>query len=77
MTLTDLLKSLARQGCYPAIIRRGKSVWRAHVNAAGNYWADANTPYRALHEAVKLWKKAGKPVDGMAAIVTKTEPSAT
>lgn len=65
--LNDLLKILARQNCYPSIIRRGEHVWRAHVNWSGNYWADANTPYRALTEAVRLWKKAGKPLDGMAA----------
>jgi len=66
MTLSKLLIHLAEQGCFPSIYRRGE-VWRAHVNAAGNYWADANTPYKALREAVASWRGAGKPMDGMAA----------
>ncbi len=66
MSLSESLVRLAKQGCYPSIIRRGEHVWRAHVNAAGNFWADANTPSKALTEAVQLWRKAGKPVDGMA-----------
>jgi len=66
MNLNELLKSLARQGCYPAIHRRGEHLWRAHVNAAGDCWSDAGTPYKALIEAVRLWRKSGKPL-GMAA----------
>ncbi len=69
MNLTELLKRLAHQGCYPSIYRRDEHLWRAHVNAAGNYWADANTPCKALAEAVQLWEGAGKPIDGMAASV--------
>ncbi len=67
MSLSESLARLAKYGCYPAIIRRGEFVWRAHVNAAGTFWADANTPYKALTEAVRLWRKAGRPMDGMAA----------
>ena len=66
MSLSEDLARLARGGCYPAISRRGEFVWRAHVNAAGNFWAEANTPYKALAKAVQLWRKAGKPMDGMA-----------
>lgn len=69
MNLTELLKSLARQGCYPSIYRRGRDIWRAHVNAAGNFWEDASTPYKALTKAVQLWRKSGKRMDGMAAEV--------
>ncbi len=76
MNMSETLALLARQGCYPCISRRGEFVWRAHVNATGNFWADANTPYKALVEAVQLWRKAGKPMDGMAAVVN-SETSAT
>lgn len=74
MNLNDLLRNLARQGCYPSIYLRGKDLWRAHVNAAGNYWVDANTPYKALTEAIRLWKKSGKTMDGMAAEPKANEP---
>jgi hypothetical protein len=68
MDLRDLLIRLANDGCYPSLYRRG-DLWRAHVNAAGNFWADNTTPLNAMREAVRLWRKAGKPVDGMAAEV--------
>ena len=63
-----LLQSLSDQGCFPCISKRGKRLWRAHVNSAGNYWHDDTTPLKALRGAVRLWVKAGKPMDGMAAI---------
>ncbi len=66
MTLSNLLIGLTNDGCYPSIYYRGK-LWRAHVNAAGTYWHDGTTPLRALRGAVRLWKKAGKTMDGMAA----------
>ena len=66
MSLAKILAQLAQHGCYPCISRRGEHIWRAHVNATGNYWADDNTPYKALVAAKALWKKAGKPMDGMA-----------
>jgi len=65
MTLSNMLIGLTDDGCYPSIYYRGE-LWRAHVNAAGGYWHDDTTPLRALRGAVKAWKKAGKPVDGMA-----------
>ena len=65
--LSTVLKQLATDGCYPSIYRRGKKLWRAHVNAAGNFWHEDTTPLKALREAVALWRKAGKPMDGMAA----------
>ncbi len=64
--LNTLLKRLASEGCHPSIYKRG-DLWRAHVNAAGNYWADDTTPLKAMREAVKLWQAAGKSVDGIAA----------
>ncbi len=65
-TLSKMLNDLAKQGYVPSIYRRG-DLWRAHVNMAGNFWEDASTPLKALRAAIKLWEKAGKPVDGMAA----------
>lgn len=66
MTLNQLMLNLSSQGCYPGIYRRTEKRWRAHVNCAGNYWADASTPLRALRAAERLWHEAGKPMDGMA-----------
>lgn len=66
MSLSELLISLSECGCYPSIYRRGNS-WRAHVNAAGGWWADGPTPFAALDAAVQAWKSAGWPMDGMAA----------
>jgi len=65
MKLSDILIDLANHGCYPGIYRRG-NYWRAHVNCAGSCWHDDTTPLKAMRGAVKLWKKAGKPLDGMA-----------
>ena len=67
-SLSEALRDLAKQGCVPSVYRRG-DLWRAHVNMAGNCWADESTPLKALRAAVKLWERAGKPVDGMAAEV--------
>lgn len=65
-TLSAMLKDLAKQGCVPSVYCRG-GLWRAHVNMAGNSWADASTPLKAMQDAVLVWKRAGKPVDGIAA----------
>ena len=65
MKLNEKIKWLKSHGCYPSIYRRG-DVWRTHVNAAGNFWADARTPLKALEDAVKLWQDKGCPMDGMA-----------
>ena len=68
MSLSELLKNLVKQGCFPCIsFRGGISPWRAHVNSARNYWADASTPLRALKRATELWEKANKPMDDYAA----------
>ena len=67
MSLSELLRDLMQQNCFPCIMYRGGSIWRAHVNGAGNYWADAHTPLKALMDAVRLWEKADKPMDGYAA----------
>lgn len=66
MSLTKSLKNLAKQGCYPCISYRGGGIWRAHVNGAGNYWANGKAPFEALENAVQLWLADGKPVDGYA-----------
>lgn len=73
MTLSKLMIKLSNDGCFPSIYRRGV-YWRAHVNAAGNYWHDDSTPLRAMQGAVKLWRAAGKPMDGMAASVVALAP---
>jgi len=63
--LNELLQELAKIGCEPSIYKRG-NLWRAHINMAGNYWEDAETPILALQNAIVLWKSAGQPIDGMA-----------
>jgi len=65
MELNKRMKWLKFYGCYPSIYMRG-DMWRAHVNACGNFWADAKTPHEALENAVKLWESKGRPMDGMA-----------
>ena len=67
MNLSESLKDLVKQGCFPCIIYRGGGIWRAHVNGTGNYWADGKTPLKALREAMRLWEHAGNPMDGYAA----------
>ena len=62
-----LLLELAENGNYPSIHYRGNGIWRAHINGAGNFWADSHTPFSALNEAMRLWEKKGKPKDGYAA----------
>jgi len=68
--LTQTLNDLVKQGCIPGIYARPNTdagvMWRAHVNISGNYWADDTTPLKALRAAIKLWKDAGKPMDGAA-----------
>jgi len=71
-SLERLLKRLAAGGCRPCISYRGETpdgcpMWRAHVNACGNFWEDETTPYRALCRAEAAWLAAGKPLEGMAA----------
>lgn len=66
MKLNEKLLWLKNQGCFPSIYLRG-NVWRAHVNAGGNYWEESDTPLKALTLATSVWVSAGKPIDGMAA----------
>ena len=66
MSLAELLSELEYLECFPCISLRGPGVWRAHVNGAGNYWAEASTPKKALQKAMYLWTNAGKPMDGYA-----------
>lgn len=72
MKLNIILRELANHGCYPGVYRRG-NLWRAHVNCAGSHWHDDSTPLKAIQGAVKLWTKAGKPHDGMAADAAEGE----
>lgn len=64
--LNTRLKWLKDLGCSPSICSRGKE-WRAHINSAGNYWADSSTPKKALDEAIRLWENKGRPMDGTSA----------
>jgi len=64
MTLDDRIAWLKEKGCTPGIYARG-DCYRAHVNTAGNFWADAKTPWQAMEDAVKLWESAGRPMEGM------------
>jgi len=66
-SLEELFLNLASQGCHPCISRRGKQ-WRAHINAAGNFWSDRRTPLAALRAAERSWIAARKPLDGMAEV---------
>ena len=59
------LEWLSSLGCYPSIYKRG-NLWRAHVNMAGNYWAERETPALALSAAIILWETNGKQMDGYA-----------
>ncbi len=67
MSLSELLRALEEEGCYPCISMGGKGIWRAHINGAGKYWAEGRTPKRALKRIVTFWEKAGRPMDGYAA----------
>lgn len=67
MTLTELLATLVKQGCWPSVLYRGNGIWRAYVNGAGNFSADSSTPQQAMNKALMKWEKAGKPMDGYAA----------
>ena len=68
MTINKRLKWLKSKGCYPCISRRGEK-WRAHVNRAGNQWAESTDPGIALETAVSLWIANGNPMDGEASIL--------
>ncbi|HUV84439.1 MAG TPA: hypothetical protein VMV86_01955 [Methanosarcinales archaeon] len=63
--LIKRLQWLKKRGCYPSIYCRG-NIYRAHINIAGNFWADDESPSQALEKAVKNWEKAGCPMDGRA-----------
>ena len=65
--LTAVLCRLRGLGCYPCVSYRGHGIWRAHVNGAGNFWDEAGSPDEAMASAVRLWERAGKPMDGYAA----------
>ena len=70
MDLQIELQKLAAQKCFPCIslrgFKKGKPVWRAHVNGAGSFWDEGLTPLSALKKAIACWKKAGCPKDGYA-----------
>lgn len=65
-TIENQLAELEAAGCYPAVSRSGPGVWRAHVNQAGNFWDEADSPWLALAKAKLAWEKAGRPLDGAA-----------
>lgn len=65
MSIGRKLKFLQNAGCRPNISYRGHGIWRAHVNRAGNFWADADSPRKALTDAIELWDSKGRPMDGV------------
>jgi len=65
-SLNEYLKILVAKGCFPCVSYRGPKVWRAHINRTGNFWEDDTTPLKAMIAAIKLWEKAGCPLDGAA-----------
>ena len=64
MTLVQILADLDRRKCSPSLYKRGPHLWRAHINRAGNYWADARTPTKAFQIAYADWRYDGRPMDG-------------
>ena len=71
-TLDAELQRLASLGCYPCLSLRGfvhgMPVWRAHVNGAGAFWAEASRPLDALRAAVTAWTNMRCPKDGYASV---------
>ena len=63
--LNERLEYLKRIGCYPCLSYRGGDIWRAHINACGNYWAEHTTPLKALDLAEAVWRQNGCPMDGL------------
>lgn len=66
LSLNPMLTKLAKIGCTPAIYYRGRGLWRAHVNASGNFWHNGRSPMSALIGAIRLWRKRGYLLDGTA-----------
>jgi len=66
-SLSSVLKELKRKGCYPCVSYRGDGIWRAHINGAGNWWAEDKTPQLAMTKAKKEWEENGCIMDGYAA----------
>ena len=62
--LSQELKDLQDAGCSPSLYLRG-DVWRAHINRAGNFWAEDKIALNAVRKAVNMWRNAGKPMDGV------------
>ena len=65
LTLDEIIHQLADQGFSPCISTRGigkKAFFRFHVDRARNYWADHKNIYTAAINALKLWKRAGRPI---------------
>lgn len=60
-----LMDALGRAGCHPGVYLRERHsrnhVYRAHVSAGGNSWAESSAPLTALKEAVRSWRRAGYP----------------
>jgi hypothetical protein len=74
--LEDRLAYLVSKGCYPCLVFRGydpekKPIWRAHINGAGNFWNEGNSPLDALSKAISLWLQNGSPLDGYGAVQSK------
>jgi hypothetical protein len=63
--LDELICMLTDWGFSPCLSTRGigkKAYYRFHVDRARNFWADHKNAYTAAVNAIKLWKKAGRPL---------------
>lgn len=64
-TLDEYIHVLTDWGFSPCLSTRGigkKTFYRFHVDRARNFWADHKNAYTAAVNAIKLWKKAGRPL---------------
>ena len=65
LTLDDYIHMLTDWGFNPCLSTRGigkKAFFRFHVDRARNFWADHKNALTAAVNAIKLWKRAGRPL---------------
>lgn len=63
--LDEYIHILADWGFSPCLSTRGigkKAFFRFHVDRARNFWADHRNAHTAAVNAIKLWKRAGRPL---------------
>lgn len=64
LSLETLLPVLVNRGCSPGLYYRGRGTWRAHINIAGNFWGEGETPQAAFVDAIRCWRKDSYRLDG-------------